>query len=359
MKKSLTLLISMMMVVALFLAGCGSSTSSSQGNEGSSSNGGSSEAPSSESAGEEVRTLRISIGVNDKHPEYEGAMKFKELVESQTDDLKIEVYHSGQIADDRSAVEMLQFGTLAITIPSTSPMVNFIPEFGVFDLPFSIPNEEVADKVLDGPFGDKMLKLVEDQGLVGLAWWENGFRNLTNSKRPVASIEDVEGLKIRTMENQIHLDAWKALGANPTPMAFTELFTAMQQGTVDGQENPYPTILLSNFYEVQDHVSNTNHVYTPFIFLFSQKIWDELTPEQQEIIREAAVEAGKFNRQRNREVAQEALEELKEKMTFTEVSPEEYKRFQETVAPIVDKYKDEIGAEIVDEYFAEIEKYSN
>jgi tripartite ATP-independent transporter DctP family solute receptor len=365
MKKSLVFL-GIMIAFALFLTGCGggSSSSSGGGNDSSSSGekessgGSSSEASSSEGDSDEVQTLRISIGVNDKHPEYEGAMKFKELVESQTDDFKIEIYHSGQIADDRSAVEMLQFGTLDITIPSTSPMVNFIPEFGVFDLPFTIPNGEVADKVLDGPFGDKMLKMVESQGLVGLAWWENGFRNLTNSKRAVASIEDVEGLKIRTMENQIHLDAWKALGANPTPMAFTELFTAMQQGTVDGQENPYPTILLSNFWEVQDHVSNTSHVYTPFIFLFSQKIWDELTEEQQKILKEAAVEAGKYNRQRNREVAIEALEELKKNMTFTEVTPEEYKRFQETVAPVVDKYKEEIGADIVDEYFSEIEKYS-
>lgn len=347
MKKLSILFISILVISTMLLAACGGNTSST----------GAAEKGSSGKGGEgEKRTLRVSIGVNDKHPEYEGAMKFKELVEAESDDLTVEVYHSGQIADDRSAIEMLQFGTLDITIPSTSPLVNFIPEFGVFDLPFTVPNEEVADKVLDGKFGDKMLEMVDGQGLVGLAWWENGFRNLTNDVKPVATMEDVNGLKIRTMENEIHLDAWKALGANPTPMAFTELFTALQQGTIDGQENPYPTILLSKYPEVQKHVSNTNHVYTPFIFLFSKKIWEELSADQQEIIAKAAVEAGKFNRQRNREVAEESLETLKKEMTFTEIKDGEFEKFQEAVKPVVDKYKDKIGAEIVDEFLSEVDK---
>lgn len=347
MKKLSILFISVLVISTMLLAACGGNTSST----------GAAEKGSSDKGGEgEKRTLRVSIGVNDKHPEYEGAMKFKELVEAESDDLTVEVYHSGQIADDRSAIEMLQFGTLDITIPSTSPLVNFIPEFGVFDLPFTVPNEEVADKVLDGKFGDKMLEMVDGQGLVGLAWWENGFRNLTNDVKPVATMEDVNGLKIRTMENEIHLDAWKALGANPTPMAFTELFTALQQGTIDGQENPYPTILLSKYPEVQKHVSNTNHVYTPFIFLFSKKIWEELSADQQEIIAKAAVEAGKFNRQRNREVAEESLETLKKEMTFTEIKDGEFEKFQEAVKPVVDKYKDKIGAEIVDEFLSEVDK---
>lgn len=346
MKKLLMVMLSAVMISAIFLAGCGGSSSSGSGESGS--------ADGNEGSGEK-RTLRVSIGVNDKHPEYEASMKFKELVEAETDDLTVEVYHSGQIADDRSAIEMLQFGTLDITIPSTSPLVNFLPEYGVFDLPFTIPNEEVADQVLDGEFGTKMLEMVDSQGLVGLAWWENGFRNLTNDVRPVGSMKDVKGLKIRTMENEIHLDAWKALGANPTPMAFTELFTAMQQGTIDGQENPYPTILLSNYPEVQEHISNTNHVYTPFIFLFSKSIWEELSADQQDIISEAALEAGQFNRERTREVASESLEELKTQMTYTEVPEEEFAKFQEAVKPVIEKHKESIGADIVDEYLSAIE----
>ncbi|PAE25707.1 MULTISPECIES: TRAP transporter substrate-binding protein [Bacillaceae] len=347
MKKLSILFLSILMFSTMVLAACG----------GGSNSTGASEKGSDSASGEGgKRTIKVSIGVNDKHPEYEASLKFKELVEAESDDLTVEVYHSGQIADDRSAIEMLQFGTLDVTIPSTSPLVNFIPAYGVFDLPFTVPNEEVADKVLDGPFGDKMLEMVDQQGLVGLAWWENGFRNLTNDVKPVAGMEDVKGLKIRTMENEIHLDAWKALGANPTPMAFTELFTALQQGTIDGQENPYPTILLSKYPEVQKHVSNTNHVYTPFIFLFSKKIWEELSAEQQDIISKAAVEAGKFNRERTREVADESLETLKKEMTFTEIKEGEFEKFQEAVKPVIDKYKDKIGAEIVDEFLAEIDK---
>ncbi|RSL33975.1 TRAP transporter substrate-binding protein [Salibacterium salarium] len=315
------------------------------------------ETEAAEESSGDAQTLRISIGVTDAHPEYEGAMKFKELVEEQTDDFEVEVYHSGQIAGDREAAEMLQQGTLEITIPSTSPMVNFVPEYGVFDLPFTIPNEEVADAVLDGPFGDKMLGMLEDQGMVGLAWWENGFRNLTNSSKPVSSVDDLEGLDLRTMENDIHLDAWNAMGANPTPMAFPELFSALQQGTIDGQENPYPTIDTSNFYEVQDYLSGTNHVYTPFIFLISKQIWDGFSEEQQTILREAAVEAGKFNRERNREVADESLEMLKEEMEFSEITDEELERFRDAVEPVIEDHKSSIGAEVVDEYLAEIEKH--
>ncbi len=316
-------------------------------------------AGANEGAGEtapsgDKRIIRVSIGVNDQSPSYAGAVKFKELVESKTDELTVEVYHSGQIADDRSAIEMLQFGTLEIVIPSTSPLVNFIPEYGVFDLPFTISDPETADRVLDGPFGDKMLSLLDSQNLVGLAWWENGFRQLTNSVRPVEKIEDLKGLKVRTMENEIHLDLWRSLGANPTPMAFGELFTALQQGTVDGQENPFASIYQSKLYEVQKYVSDTNHVYTPFLFLFSKPIWEELTPEQQEIIKEAGLEAGKYNRQVNREDDATSLEELQKTLTYTEISPEEQARFQEAALPIIEKYKDTIGADVVDEYLAAI-----
>ncbi|MBA9027416.1 MULTISPECIES: TRAP transporter substrate-binding protein [Bacillaceae] len=338
------LLLTVVLVAALFLTACssgGTSTKTGSGNE---------------SSGKGKRTLRISMGVNEESPSYAGAVKFKEIVESKTDDFNIEIYHSSQLADDRGAIEMLQLGTLEMVIPSTSPVVNFIPEFGVFDLPFTITNEETADKVLDGPFGDKMLGLLAAQDLVGLAWWENGFRNLTNSKHPVETVEDLKGLKIRTMENEIHLDLWKSLGANPTPMAFGELFVSLQQGVIDGQENPYASIYQSKFYEVQKYVSDTNHVYTPFLLLLSKKVWDELTPEQQVILKEAGVEAGKYNRQVNREDNAESLEKLKETLTFSEISPEELERFKQLAQPTIEKYKDKIGAGIVDEYMKEIAK---
>ncbi len=341
----------LLLLVTIVLAACGGS--SSEGTTNSENNGG-----SSENSGD-ARTLRISLGLNDQHPLYKSSVKFKELVESQTDSLKVEVYHSGQIADDRSAIEMLQFGTLDITIPSSAPFVSFVPEYGVFDLPFTLTSTEMVDAILQGEFGDTLAAKTEPQGIVQLAWWENGFRQLTNNTKPINTLEDLEGLKIRVMENEMHIATWKALGTNPTPMAFTELFTAMQQKTVDGQENPYPSILLEKYSEVQKYLTETNHVYSPFLFLVSKKVWDELTAEQQEIVRNAAIEAGEFNRELTRQTADEALEELKGQMEFTKISDEELVRFKEAVKPVIEQYKEQIGADIVDQYLTEIENFSN
>ncbi|KGR77933.1 TRAP transporter substrate-binding protein [Ureibacillus sinduriensis] len=337
----------LLLAVMVILAACGGG--SSEDNKTASG--------SAESNGD-VRTLRISLGLNDQHPLYKGSEKFKELVESQTDSLKVEIYHSGQIADDRSAIEMLQFGTLDITIPSSAPFVSFVPEYGVFDLPFTLTDTEMVDAVLQGEFGETLASKVESQGIVQLAWWENGFRQLTNNSKPINKLEDLDGLKIRVMENETHIASWKALGTNPTPMAFTELFTAMQQKTVDGQENPYPSILLEKYPEVQKYLTETNHVYSPFLFLFSKKVWDELTPEEQEIIRNAAVEAGEYNRELTRQTATESLEELKKQMEFTKISDEELVKFKEAVQPVIDEYKSQIDSEIVDQYLSEIEKHS-
>ena len=208
----------------------------------------------------------------------------------------METFHSGQLGDDRSMTEALQIGSQEITNPSTAPLANFVPEFSIFDFPFLLSNEQVADTMLDGEVGQNLLYKLENQNLVGLVYWENGYRDVTNSKIPLV----FEGLKLRTMEYELHLEAFKALGANPTPMGLGELFTAIQQGTVDGQENPVPTIYLQKFYEVQDYVSNI-HIYSPFVFLMSKSFFDGLTEDQQVNVKEAALEAGKYERELNRE----------------------------------------------------------
>ncbi len=342
------------------LAACGGNDDTTAAGEGETA-GDEDEAAEGEADGGEgeaagdAQILRISLGLNDQHPLYHSAVHFGELLAEKTDDFKVEVYHSAQIGDDRVATEMLQMGDLEITIPSTSPLVNFLPEFGVFDLPFMIPNEEVADAVLDGPFGDKMLELLDSQDLVGLAWYENGFRNLTNSENQIYSTADLNGMVVRTMENSIHLDAWEALGANPTPMSFAELFTAMQQGTVDGQENPFTTINLEGFHEVQDYLTGTNHVYTPFVFLFSKPIWEELTEEQQGYISEAAMEARLFNREENRKASDEALESLKEVMDYNAIEGEVFEEFQDAIQDVITKHSANIGEDIVDEFIEAIE----
>ncbi|MEB1806728.1 MAG: TRAP transporter substrate-binding protein [Bacillaceae bacterium] len=311
-------------------------------------------------AGEEApgvqRTIRAGIGLNDQHPQYLGLLKFKELVEERTDgSIVVETYHSGQLGDDRSMMEALQLGTQEVTVPSTAPIAGFVQEFTVFDFPFLFPSNEVADEVLDGEVGQMMLDKLDDQNLVGLAYWENGFRDLTNARRPVASMEDMKGLSIRTMENELHLEAFRALGANPTPMAFTELFTALQQGAVDGQENPVATVYLQGFHEVQDHISNTHHIYSPFVFLMSKTFFDSLTEEEQEVVREAAREAGQHQRQLNREANAQYLDDLQEEgMTYTEIDEEARQEMIDTVQPVLDKYAERIGQDIVDQVYEAI-----
>lgn len=352
MKRFLSIFIAAFLVLAL--AACGGNT---KDNAGEKNNAG--EKTEGTEKGE-VKTIRAGIGLNDAHPQYKGLLKFKEIVEEKTNKaIVVETYHSGQLGDDRTMTEALQLGSQEVTIPSTAPLANFVPEYSVFDFPFLFPSEEVADKVLDGEVGQKFLDKLESQNLMGLAYWENGFRDVTNSKQAIATAADFKGLKLRTMENDLHLEAFRALGANPTPMAFTELFTAMQQKTVDGQENPIATIYLQKYYEVQSHVSNTNHIYSPFVFLMSKSFYDGLTEEQQNIVKEAALEAGKYERELNREANAQYLDDLqKEGMTFTEITPEAREEMVKIVQPVLDKYAKQIGEETVKEVYDAIEQAS-
>lgn len=344
MKKFLAILLGALMVLAL--AACGGDKDAGDKIEGASKG--------------EVKKIRAGIGLNDTHPQYLGLLKFKEIVEEKTNgEIVVETYHSGQLGDDRTMTEALQLGSQEVVIPSTAPLANFVPEYNVFDFPFLFPSEEVADKVLDGEVGQKFLDKLTDQNLVGLAYWENGFRDVTNSKHAIATAEDFKGLKLRTMENELHLEAFRALGANPTPMAFTELFTAMQQKTVDGQENPMATIYLQKYYEVQSHVSNTNHVYSPFVFLMGKEFFDGLTAEQQEIVTEAALESGKYQRELNREANAEYLDDLQaEGVTYTEITPEAREEMIKLVQPAIDKYTERIGKDVVEEVYKAIEDAS-
>lgn len=358
MKKLSLLLFSLMLVLVLAACGGGGNddaSESSDSNETSESSSG--EDTSSESSGDAEFVIRAGIGLNSEHPQYAGLLKFKEIVEAETDGaIVVETYHSGQLGDDRSMMEALQLGSQEVTIPSTAPIANFVPEFAVFDIPFLMPSVEVADAVLDGEVGQKLLDMLEEQNLVGLAYWENGYRDMSNSVRPIESLADFEGLKIRTMENDLHLAAFRAMGANPTPMAFTELFTALQQGTVDGQENPIATIYLEGFHEVQEYISATNHVYTPFVFMISKPFYDSLPAEYQEIVKNAAIEAGKFEREENRKANEEYKQALiDEGVNFNEVSDEAKEEMREAVQPAVDEFAETIGKEIVQEIYDAIE----
>ncbi|MBM7556860.1 TRAP transporter substrate-binding protein [Halanaerobacter jeridensis] len=307
---------------------------------------------------EKTYTIRAGIGLNDKSAQYKALEKWKQMVEKRSDGrIKMELYHSSQLGDDREMMEALQLGTQEVTCPSTAPIGEFVEGFKVFDLPFLFPNNEAADYVLDSKIGQNLLKKLEDEGMIGLAYWENGFRHLTNSKRPVKTPEDIKGLKVRTMENPMHLAAWREMGANPTPMAFGELFSAMQQGVVDGQENPWGTIYLQNFYEVQDYVTNTGHVYSPFVLMVSEKFYDKLPSDLQTMLRKTAKEVKEYQRRINREMNAEYRKKLKEKMNVTILSSEQKSAFKKAVQPVYDEYKEEIGADLVDSVLQKVEEY--
>ncbi|TDO95187.1 tripartite ATP-independent transporter DctP family solute receptor [Halanaerobium saccharolyticum] len=303
-------------------------------------------------------TINAGIGLNDKSAQYKSLEFFKKLVEKNSDgQIKVNLYHSSQLGDDREMMEALQMGVQEMTAPSTAPIAPFVNGFKVFDLPFLFPTHEAADYVLDGPVGQGLLKELEDIGIVGLAFWENGYRQLTNSVRAVKTPADVEGLKVRTMENPMHLAAWREMGANPTPMAFGELFSAMQQGVVDGQENPWGTIYLQNFYEVQKFTTNTGHVYSPFVLMISKQFYDKLPSDLQDVVYEAAQEAKVHNRKTNRKMNAEYLEKLKDVMNVTILTPEQKAAFQEAVQPVYDQFKEEIGAELVEEVQAQVKEF--
>jgi len=295
-------------------------------------------------------TINAGIGLNDKSAQFQSLQHFKEIVEKNSGG-KIEVvlFHSSQLGDDRTMMEALKMGTQEMTCPSTAPMTAFVNAFKIYDLPFIFANEEVADYILDGPVGKKLLDMLPDQGLVGLAYWENGFRMLTNSSRPVVTPEDLKGMKVRTMENPIHLAAFRTMGANPTPMAFGELFSAMQQKVVDGQENPWGTIFLQNFFEVQKYATDTGHVYSPFVLLISKKFWDKLPDDMKAVVQDAADRAKVHNRALNRKMNAEYLEKLKEKMEVVILTPEQKAAFQKACRPIYDQFGKDIGEDLIKE----------
>jgi TRAP-type transport system periplasmic protein len=293
--------------------------------------------------------IKFGIGLAEDSPQALSVDYFGEILDQRSDGrIDVQLFPNSQVGDDLQMMNALQSGTLEMTYPSTSPATSIVPELRLFDLPFLFPEPEDADAVLDGEIGQQMLDGFDGSGITGLAWAENGYRQLTNSQRAVSSPDDVSGLRVRVMENPIQVSIWETLGANPTSMAFGEVFSALEQGVVDGQENPWSTILTSRFDEVQDHGSQTRHVYTPFLILIGEEFYEGLPQEDQDLIQEAAVQAAQYQRTISREYDTYAKEELANRgMEITELSDEELAAFQEAVQPVYEQWQDEIGADLV------------
>lgn len=302
------------------------------------------------------RTIKVGIGLNEDHPQALSVEKFGELV-SQKSGGKIEVklFASGTLGNDVTMISSLQGGTLEMTVPDTSTLVNIagLEPFGLINLPFLFKEAEQADALLDGPFGQKLLARLPEAGLVGLGFWENGFRQVTNSRRPIEKAEDFAGLKLRVIQNPLFIETFSALGASAQPMPFPEVYTALETGVVDGQENPLATILSSKFYEVQDHAVLSNHIYSVWALLMGKKFWDKLSPDEQQLITEAAKEATAFERETIRAYSAKALEELKAAGLQVTTLPEaEVAKVREMTKPVWDQFTERFGKASADEMLA-------
>jgi tripartite ATP-independent transporter DctP family solute receptor len=260
---------------------------------------------------------------------------------------KVQPFYSGSLGGERESIEAVQLGTQELTFSSTGPVPNFVPAARILDIPFLFRDKAHARAVLDGPIGQDMLKEFEPKGFKALAWGENGVRHMTNSKRVVNAPEDLKGLKMRTMENPVHVAAYKGFGIITTPMAFPEVFTALQQGTVDGQENPLSVIMAAKFDQVQKYLTLTGHVYSPGIFLMNKAAFDKLSPADQKAFLEAAAEGVKANRARVDEDDAKGVAELRTRgMTVTENVDKS--KFTAALAPVYADFDKQFGKANID-----------
>lgn len=294
------------------------------------------------------RIIRFGYGLNEQSNQGRAARVFAEQVEKASGGkMKIRAIGASALGSDVQMQQALMGGAQEMMVGSTATLVGITKEMALWDTPFLFSTAKEADTLLDGPIGERIKNKLQDKGLVGLVYWENGFRNLTNNKRPVSKMEDLDGVKLRVMQNNVYLDSFKMLGANAVPMAFSELFSALETNTVDGQENPYNTILSSKFYEVQKYLTVTNHVYSPWIMLVSRKYWDQLSKDEQKVLMDAAKVSRDFERKDTREEAAKAVAELKAKgMQVNELGVGEASRMRNKLTRVYAQIGAEVGMDL-------------
>ena len=312
-------------------------------------------APASAQVAQE-RVIRFGHLNNADHPVSFGVKRFSELLAAKSGGkMKVQEFPASQLGNELQQQSALQGGVQQMSAPATTSLAGIVKEFGLVDFPFSVSTFEQADALLDGPLGQALIAKLPEKGMVALGYWDLGFRNVTNSKHPITKAEDLDGLKIRVIPNPVFLDTFRAFKANPVPMAFAELYGALEARAVDGQENPYAVILSNKFYEVQKYVSATNHVYAANIVLVSKKFWDSLTPAEQKMMNEAADETRSYQRQVSRAAAQKAVGELQAKgMQYNQISPAEQKRMAQIAKPVTEKFAASYDPAIVKLYNAEL-----
>ena len=309
-------------------------------------------------ASAQEKTIKFANQNAAGHPIVQGMEKFKEIVEKNSGGkLKVNVFPGGALGSDQANVSAIQGGTLEMASMNSGIFASQVKDFAVFDFPFMFASGKEADAVVDGAFGKKMHAKLEEIGLVGLAYYELGFRNLTNGKRAINKVSDIEGLKLRVIPNPINVDWVKALGANPTPLPWPEVYAALEQGAVDGQENPIPTINSAKLYEVQKHMALTAHQYNPQSVIISKKFWDGLSAAEKKVVADAATESAKFQRNTARNLEASLLANLKKNgMQVTQLPESEMAILRDKMRPVTAKHGVNVGQDVVKELQAEIDK---
>ena len=297
------------------------------------------------------RTFRVSNGINEDHPVATGMAAMQECLDEQTGGtMQMQGFWGGALGGDLQATQAVRSGLQEAVVTSSSPLVGLVPALGVFDLPFLFRTPEEAYAVMDGEFGQTLNGLLDEVGLVNLGYWENGFRNMSNSQRPIETWEDFEGMKVRVMQNNIFLDTFSNFGANATPMSFGEVFSALETKAIDAQENPYVTIDTSRFYEVQSYISETRHAYTPFLFLFSKAIFNSYFPEEQQALRDCTIVGRDVERSAIQELNLQSLAKMEEAgLQFNTLSTAAQEEMLEKSQVVYDTHRAAIGEEIVDQ----------
>lgn len=336
----------MLGILALLLAAC-----SSGDGEGAATNEGADTTKKQNAI--EIKIGHVATEETSIHKKF---VKFKEVLEEESDgQFEVKIYPNSQLGDERELTESTQLNNIQVSSPDIGAVARIAPSLQVFNLPFLFKNNEEAYSLLDGEIGMDLLKDLEKDGLVGLGYAENGWRNLTTKKGPIKSPDELQGVKLRTMEDPLHLDFWKELGLNPTPLAFSEVYTALSQGVVDGQENPLELIESMKFHEVNPYITLTGHIYAPELFVVNKDFFEGLTEEQQSMIENAAKESITYQRDLNAELEAGLIKKIEaDGATITILTDEEKDEWIKRVTPVYQKYSDIIGVDLMKSIFEEL-----
>lgn len=303
--------------------------------------------------GAQAQDARLGYVPVEEHPVGQAVNRFADLVEEKTEGrVEVSTYAGGVLGNEPQTQSMLSGGTLELMVGPTSNLVGAVPEFGIFDLPFFFADFDAVDAVMDGRVGDELFSRLEDEaGIVGLAYWDNGFRHMTNAVRPIETVEDIAGIKIRVIPNPLFIKTFEALGANPVPLPYPELYNALESGTVDAQETPVGLTYSDKFYEVTDYLTLTGHVYSPYVLLASKSWFDSLSEQDRELVLEAAAETEAYQRGLSRDAADNIANNLlvEEGLEVTTLPAEEQQKLSQMVAPVIEEFADSIGRDLIEQ----------